>query len=296
MASTATTRILEPCRGRRQIDRRAWSCLERCRRKLRLDAVPLPVPVEEWIEGPLQIRFGVSDLSHLGDGVLGAAFVEGREILIDERVLEHEGRCRFTCAHELGHLVLHSKVQSVFHETLQTIGPGSPPSHGSQPTLRSPSLYERQADRFAAAFLMPLPLLERELLRIFREHRMDRLECTIELMKPTPESEWLWRKRFLPAITRRFDVSLSAAIIRCSNIQPRITDACPLLPRKHADRLLRPAAVARHAADARPAEPDDAVADIQLIDGVPKRLDLFSLAGSQPLHGTQPTLGLETAG
>lgn len=267
MAPSTTTRILEPRRGRRQIDRRAWSCLERCRKALRLDAVPLPVPVEEWIEGPLQIRFGVSDLSHLGPDVLGAAFVEGREILIDERVLEHEGRCRFTCAHELGHLVLHSKVQSVFHETSQTIGPGS------QPTLGSPSLYERQADRFAAAFLMPLPLLERELVRIFREHRMDRLECTIELMKPTPESEWLWRKRFLPAITRRFDVSLSAAIIRCSNIQPRITDACPLLPREHADRLLRPAA------DARPAKPDDAVADIQLIDGVPRRLDLFGLAG-----------------
>ncbi|MBN2562333.1 MAG: ImmA/IrrE family metallo-endopeptidase [Phycisphaerae bacterium] len=229
--------------------------MERCRRKLRLDQVPLPVPVEEWIEGPLGIRFGYADLSHLGDGVLGATYVESREILIDEQALTHDGRCRFTCAHELGHLVLHAKVQSEFRETHE-LGPGSS------------NLYERQADRFAAAFLMPLPLLEREILQVFDEHRMDKPQCTIELMKTTPESEWLWRKRLLPKITRRFDVSLSAAIIRCSDIQPRITEPRRLLSDELAERLLRPM------------ESKAELDSIEIVEGVPKRQDLFSLAES----------------
>jgi Zn-dependent peptidase ImmA (M78 family) len=251
VSASLTARIFEPRRGRRQVEQRAWSCLERCRRKLRLDQIPLPVPVEEWIEGPLGIRFGYADLSHLGDGVLGATYVEEREILIDEQVLDHDGRCRFTYAHELGHLVLHAKVQSEFHETRE-MGPGSS------------NRYERQADRFAAAFLMPLPLLEREILRVFDEHCMDKLRCTIELMKTTPESEWLWRRRLLPVITRRFEVSLSAAAIRCSDIQPRITEPQRLLPDELAERLLRPA------------EREGELDSIQIVEGVPKRLDLFS--------------------
>jgi len=249
--SSLTARIFEPRRGRRQIDERAWRVLARCRRKLRLDQLPLPIPVEEWIEGPLGIRFGYADLSHLGKDVLGATYIEEREILIDERVLAHDGRCRFTCAHELGHMTLHAKVASEFHET-DELGPGSS------------SLHERQADRFAAAFLMPLPLLEREILQLFKEHRMDKARCTIELMKATPESEWLWRRRLLPVITRRFDVSLSAAINRCSDIQPRITEPQRLLPEELSERLLRPA------------EPDRGLDLIQLEAGVPRQRDLFN--------------------
>lgn len=256
MPSSLTARIFEPRRGRRQIDERAWRVLERCRRKLRFDQTPLPIPIEEWIEGPLGIRFGYADLSHLGNDVLGATYIEEREILIDERVLAHEGRCRFTCAHELGHMTLHAKVRGEFHET-EELGPGSS------------NLHERQADRFAAAFLMPLPLLEREILRVFKEHRMDKARCTIELMKTTSESEWLWRRRLLPVITRRFDVSLSAAINRCSDIQPRITEPRRLLPEELGERLLRPAD--------REAELDS----IQIVEGVPKRHDLFSLAESR---------------
>ena len=256
MPASLTARIFEPRRGRRQVDQRAWSCLERCRPKLRLDQIPLPVPIEEWIEGPLDIRFGYADLSHLGDGVLGATYVESREILIDEQVLTHDGRCRFTCAHELGHLVLHAKVQSEFRETRE-LGPGSS------------SRYERQADRFAAAFLMPLPLLEREIFRILDEHRMDRAQCTIEMMKATTESEWLWRKRLLPKITRCFDVSLSAAIIRCSDIQPRITEAPRLLPDELTERLLQPT------------ESNAELDSIEIVQGVPKRQDLFSIAESR---------------
>ena len=252
MVPIETARIFETRWGGRTIDQRAWSSVERCRKKLRLESVPLPVPVEDWIEGPLGIRFGVTDLSHLGPEVLGAAFVQDGEILIDPRALGHEGRYRFTCAHELGHFVLHKKVQSVFHETPET----------ASPSLQNAC--EREADRFAAAFLMPLALLEREILRVFDEHGMNSLECTTELMQASTESEWLWRKRLLPTIMRRFAVSLSAAVIRCSNIQPRITHTRPLLPRELADRFLERARA------------DSDIDHVRLVDGVPKKQDLFN--------------------
>jgi hypothetical protein len=56
MLSEQPARLLEPRRGGRQTDQRAWSTLERCRSKLGLEVFPLPIPVEEWIEGPLGIQ------------------------------------------------------------------------------------------------------------------------------------------------------------------------------------------------------------------------------------------------
>lgn len=230
MPQSATGQVLQPCRGRRVIDARAWACLERCRRKLDLEEVPLPVPVEEWIEGPLGIRFGFGDLSHLGPEVLGAAFVRGHEIVIDQRVLEHEGRFRFTCAHELGHVMLHRKVRSVFHEN-DHVG-----------LFDSPDRYERQADRFAAAFLLPVPLLERELIRILKARNLRPGRAVIQMMNAGDESEWLWRRVVLPEITRRFGVSRTAAVHRFNDVQPIIQKPRPLLARPFVKKLLEPVA------------------------------------------------------
>lgn len=251
MGAKLPTRVFDPSYGRRGIERIAWNCLERCRRGVGLEHTPLPVPVEEWIEFPLGFRLGYGDLSYLGDGVLGATFVEGSEILIDEQVVQNEGRCRFTCAHELGHMVLHGKLRTQFHETL-ALGPGSDDK------------VERQADRFAAAFLMPLPLVEAEIVKLFDESGMDRARCTWELMQSSRESEWMWRKRLLPMLTRRFGVSLSTAINRCTDIEPRIPEPQPLLPAEFADMLLR-RSTRRNELDA-----------IQLSDGVPQYADLFT--------------------
>ncbi len=245
MPAAQPAKLLEPRRGGRQTDQRAWSTLERCRTRLGLEGLPLPIPVEEWIEGPLGIQFGFSDLSHLGDGVLGAAFVDSPQILIDEKALEHEGRCRFTCAHELGHLVMHKRIRARFHGTTAGV-------------TFSTNKYERQADRFAAAFLMPLPQLERAIVRSFDDRRLERVPCTHELKQVTAESEWLWRYRVLPAITRTFNVSLSAAVFRCTEIQLRITNPQPLMPRRLVQRLLEPA------------EPNDTVSAVQVIDGRPQ--------------------------
>ena len=107
MARSATDRVFEATFGHKVIEGRAWACLERCRRKLGLDEIPIPVPVEDWIEGPLGIRLSYADLSRCGAELEGGASISDNEITIDEGATKHEGRLRFTCAHELGHLVLH---------------------------------------------------------------------------------------------------------------------------------------------------------------------------------------------
>ena len=73
--------------------------------------------------------------------------------MIDERILDHEGRCRFTCAHELGHMVLHKKVQSVFHESgdLDVFDPPSRCEREVDPA--------RRANRARPKLLVWLPLL-----------------------------------------------------------------------------------------------------------------------------------------
>ena len=232
-------------------DRRAWTSLERCRRKLGLQRLPLPIPVEEWIESPLGIRFGFADLSYLGDNVLGAAFIQEREILIDERVLEHDGRFRFTCAHELGHMTLHRSIDKPFLE------------RGLDVTF-SMDRYERQADRFAAAFLMPLPSLERTIIEALDERKLKRADCVYELMHATAESEWLWRYRVLPKLTKRYGISLSAAIYRCADLQTKISAPQQLLPRTLIPRLLQ-----------RAGKGDD-VAFVEVDNGVPRYRNLFS--------------------
>lgn len=235
--------FLQPSAQVRRVERRAMETLQQCKQLLGIEQVPLPVPVDVWIEHPLGFSFGIADLSYLGSDVLGASFIREREILIDERVVSHEGRYRFTCAHELAHLTLHAKIRRVFQETA--------PAPGSN------DRYERQADRFAAAFLMPVSLLVRELFRVADATHLDRASCITELMMDSAEAEWLWKKRFLPAITARFGVSLSAAIFRFSDI--RLRDSKPFLAAGLKSRLLRQV------------EPDSPLRSMKLVNGFPQR-------------------------
>jgi hypothetical protein len=160
------------------------------------------------------------------------------------------GRMRFTCAHELAHLVLHGSKKRIFQET-------------TEPFSRNRSRMEREADRFAAAFLMPLPQLEAELVRVLDDAGLDRTACLLELMKTSVESEWLWRSHFLPAVTRRFQVSRLAAINRLNDIEPRLDARWPLLPFDLIPRLVT-------SAQQRPA-----LQDVRIVDGVPVRQTLF---------------------
>ena len=68
------------------------------------------------------------------------------------------GRLRFTCAHELGHWVLHQKLYS---------GTGDVAAYEGKTSLdESHGLVEWQADALATALLMPLPQIKRSFYRL----------------------------------------------------------------------------------------------------------------------------------
>jgi hypothetical protein len=218
--------FLLPKSAYRRVERLALETLEECRTKLGLAKIPLPIPIDAWIERPLNITFGVTDLSHLGDRTFGAAFIQDREIQISDRIANMEGLFRFTCAHELGHLILHKEAANEFKDSEVN-------------NFTHTNKYEREADRFAAAFLMPVHLLVTELFRIAQEQRLDAKRCIAELMMGTTEAEWLWRRKFLPYLTRRFGASLSAVLNRFADL--RLPDRKSFLLPKHRMALLRPA-------------------------------------------------------
>ena len=86
--------------------------------------------------------------------------VKAGTILVDERLCTDRllGRMRFTCAHELGHWVLHQKLYSGTGDVAAYEGKtSSDESHG---------LIERQADALATALLMPIPQVKKCFYRL----------------------------------------------------------------------------------------------------------------------------------
>lgn len=112
-----------------------------------------PIPIEDIIERYLGLNLSFEDLeAKLGvEDVLGATYVKPKRIIINERLLENksEGRMIFTCAHEVGHWVLHR------HNIEQ-----AQRSDGSSEaivcrTRNSKRPIEWQADYFASCLIMP---------------------------------------------------------------------------------------------------------------------------------------------
>lgn len=189
----------------RRVERAAWSAIVKCVRAQRLAQLPLPIPVEAWIEGPLGIRFAIADLSELGPNVLGRARAREREIEVSQTLVDQDARFRFTAAHELGHVLLHSKIASDFRDDADA------------DFLER--RFEREADRFAAAFLMPIPALCAAFAEFAAKAGVDphsllaRTEAGDEQMRQT------FRSSVLPQMTRRFGVSYSAVVRRFSDVQ-----------------------------------------------------------------------------
>jgi len=122
-----------------------------------------PIPVEDIIERYLEVNLSFEDLEEkLGmEDVLGATFIKLRLICINEKLLENksEGRLIFTCAHEIGHWVLHRQFINV-------AGRSDPQKNGIVCRIKnSRHPIEWQADYFAACLLMP----EKETINAFRK-------------------------------------------------------------------------------------------------------------------------------
>ena len=107
----------------------------------------LPVPVESIAEHLLKYDLEITDQGLFADpSFLGGISFETNTIFVNASIEDHEGRYTFTIAHEIGHHVLH---KDMYDELI---------SDRSQIMCREEKkkpLIERQADRFAAALMMP---------------------------------------------------------------------------------------------------------------------------------------------
>jgi Zn-dependent peptidase ImmA (M78 family) len=180
------------------------------------------LPVDLWIERPLGIGFGVSDLSHLGSDVLGAAFISENEILVSEILMTHMGRYRFTCAHELGHFILHGHMKQAFRDT--EVEPGTRAG------------CEDEADRFGAAFLMPATLVMKEFFDICTAHGVNPGKFMVAIMEHATETQTVWKRILLPELTRKFNVSLSAALFRFRELV--LPNGTPFIPVSQVQALM----------------------------------------------------------
>ena len=125
------------------------------RSRFGLGSIPY-FPIVEFIEKILDqrlefVRFEVGTETEM-KGAEGFTCPKGEFIMLRqdvyEKACEGEGRARFTAAHELGHLILHTGVP-LARTTVKN----------SFPAYR---LAEPQANRFAAELLMPQTFMLRE--------------------------------------------------------------------------------------------------------------------------------------
>lgn len=107
-----------------------------------------PVDVDYIVEFALD--YGLHQGASLPSGVLGYTAARGKVVYISDDI-PHEGRRRFTVAHEIGHITLHLPF---------LMAQDQQPALFSQPAgpVQDKSM-EWQADFFAGALLMPRELL-----------------------------------------------------------------------------------------------------------------------------------------
>ena len=123
-----------------------------------------PVPVENIIEQYLNIKLGNIDFENqLGmKGVLGATYVKAKVILIDEKLTQRgkSGRASFTCAHEVGHWVLHRQYVQEAQRT------GDDTEVIICREVDSRERIEWQADYFASCLLLPEKQLRKAFMNV----------------------------------------------------------------------------------------------------------------------------------
>ena len=138
----------------------------------RLSINDIPVPVEQVATAVgAQVRFFPLD-----DELSGMIFIKGGKPIIGVNALHHPHRQRFTIAHEIGHFLLHrTRIENRVHVDKKFIVYRDARSaHGSD-------LIEVQANRFAAALLMPKPFLTKVLAE--EEYDIDDEQPTEALAK-----------------------------------------------------------------------------------------------------------------
>lgn len=198
--------------------------------------VEVPVPIDDIIELHCELIYEIDDLrarfNH--DDVLGAIWFDDQIIRIDQSLDPHVtprmlGRYRFTLAHEAGHWRLH-RHQFRRDDTQPEMFDGEgKPSFVCRSTQRPPE--EIQADKFAAALLMPRPLVFSEWATWHGDHAP---ACLLDLDVPDIASDpkrnqAIALERFCKPFADRFQVSAEAMRIRLEGLELLVRERPNLL-------------------------------------------------------------------
>lgn len=204
-----------------------------------------PVPIEDIVEKHLKLRVDFGDLHEVlgvpqaGDepDILGAIWVDRREIFIDQSLdpedhPHHEGRYRFTLAHEGGgHWRLHRQYFANDPTQNSLFGEAANPTVICR-TSQARERVEWQADFYASCLLMPRPLLIAAWRERFRNDTPKILRRDTRFRIPADASQELastlkafQRQRddevlneFVRPFARQFQVSMEAMRIRLERV------------------------------------------------------------------------------
>ncbi|GAB3832932.1 ImmA/IrrE family metallo-endopeptidase [Pontibacter rugosus] len=164
-----------------------------------LNISEVPVPVRHIAKA-----LGLSIKSYdLGDGVSGALLFDDNKAVIGINPSESRERKRFTIAHEIGHFYLHKSHSPLFVDK-DILFPDKG-KNGVKVLFRDGKSasgevkVEREANAFAAALLMPVNLLKRE---------MNALEL----------DDFKHDEEIINALAKRFRVSTIAMTFRLTNL------------------------------------------------------------------------------
>jgi len=128
-------------------------------------------------------------------------YVDPKTIIIDEHleIPELETRRRFTIAHEIGHLVLHEDIFTVYQRC-----------EGKQlEKWKSIDIVEWQANQFAAALLMPKATLQEAIYNV-----LGLLSCTKDEFMRRVRLDRKYYDNFVCIISEIYGVSFTCAKIR----------------------------------------------------------------------------------
>lgn len=125
-----------------------------------------PVPVDEIAEVHLGLDLRLDDVTKLGleAGVLGATWVDTKEVVIDSTLDPHQfpkmlGRYRFTVGHEIGHWILHAALQRAATSQGDLFTKQKAPPIICRAPIGMKPREEWQADTFGGNLLMPKRLI-----------------------------------------------------------------------------------------------------------------------------------------
>lgn len=203
----------------RRVENAAWKLIRRCLDAECRESLCLPIPIERWVEGPLGLRLEIADLSDRSqDGleVLGATEISSKTIRVSDRIADQENRFRFTVAHELGHITLHAHLTGTFRDS------------ADGPFLDD--LLEREANRFAAAFLVPVNALRQELPRFAAATGVTASELLDRVSIEEPAATTVLLGQVIPRLSKRFGVADTTSLGRLRDLQ--FDDGRPLIPHR----------------------------------------------------------------